>query len=278
MVNIAQLVQEVQSLSSQLFVCRTNLEPLAMLNRVPDDVQAFLDSAEFNEYLGTCISVVTAFNDFLKPYLKIIHKATYSKSKKDPMTPYADFKIDEKPLASIDDKPILSTAEPEQIKAEDLIALNNIKPVNRRTNDFPYKGDCPNCGADHRYIYSNNKKNQYLCKVCKKPFTDKVVPRNTSGYYCPHCKHKLSPHHDRKGYVVYICTNRKCSYYKENKAKKDTSHEDELLTSSKQFRYHYHYREFKFNMNEIREFTSEVKGKVNLSRIHVSERVLGLVL
>lgn len=270
MVNISQFLHAIQSLSSQLFVFRTNMEPLAMLNRVPDDVQALLDSAEFNEYLATCTGVVTAFNDFLKPFLKIIHKATYNKSKKDPMIPYADFKVDE--------APILITAEPEQIKAEDLIALNNIKPVNRRTNEFPYEGDCPNCGADHRYIYPNNKKNQYRCKVCKKTFTDKVVPRNTSGYYCPHCKHKLNVHHDRKGYVVYVCGNRRCSYYKENKAKKDTSHDDELLTSSRQFRYRYHYREFKFNMNQIRDYTCEVKGKVNLSKIHVSERVLGLVL
>lgn len=270
MVNISQLIQAIQSLSSQLFVFRTNLEPIAMMNRVPDDVQSLLDSAEFNEYLETCTGVVTAFNDFLKPYIKILHKATYSKPKKDSMIPYANF--------IVDDPPILSIAEPEQINAEDIIALNNIKPVNRRTKDFPYKGTCPNCGADNKYIYANNGKNQYLCKVCKKPFTDKVVPRNTSGYYCPHCKHKLSIAHDRKGYIVYYCQNRKCSYYKENKAKKDTSHDDELLTSTKSYRYRYHYREFKFTMNDIRQFTSKVKGKVDLSKIHVSEQVLGLVL
>ena len=77
-------------------------------------------------------------------------------------------------------------AEPEQLCAEDIIKAEGIRPVNRRS-DFPYKGTCPWCGADNKYLYLNNGRRQYACKVCKKTVTDKVVPRGTSGYYCPHC-------------------------------------------------------------------------------------------
>lgn len=185
------------------------------------------------------------------------------------MIPYADFTVDE--------KPIIRTAEPEQIKAEDLIALNNIKPI-KHHSVFPFKGCCPHCGADNNYIYRNNGKRQYACKVCKNTFTDHVVPRETSGFYCPHCNTKLSPQHDRKGYIVYVCQNRKCSYYRKNKAKKDAGDDLDLRTSSKQFRYRYHYREFKFNIDEIRAYCDQSPETVNLSRIHADQHTLGLVL
>ena len=40
---------------------------------------------------------------------------------------------------------------------------------------------------------------------------------NEIGIFCPHCNHKLVKHYDRKGYVVYVCNNKKCSYYRNNK-------------------------------------------------------------
>ena len=147
---------------------------------------------------------IRKLNDFLKPHLKTIHKAIRKKrTPKDPMMPYADFTVDE--------SPIIRVAEPDQLRAEDIIAANNIKPVKHR-KDFPFEGNCPWCGADNKYLYLNNGNRQYACKVCKKTFTDKVVPRSTSGYYCPHCGHKLNPKHDRKGYIVYVCQNTRCPY------------------------------------------------------------------
>ena len=269
MENIPQILDVIQSLSTQLFIFRTNIEPLGLLKVVPDEILSLINDPEFTSLVNECMSAISKLNKFLKPYLKKIYKLTHSKSSKDPMTPYADFKVDP--------APILRVAQPDQLKAEDIIFMNNITPVNHR-KDFPYEGTCPHCGADNRYIYLNNGKRQYACKVCKNTFTDKVAPRGTSGYYCPFCNSKLSPHHERSGYTVYVCASRKCSYYKENREKENKGEALELLTSSKQFRYHYHYREFKFNMDEIRSYSSQITGSVDLSRIHVDQHTLGLVL
>ena len=270
MENITHLLEAIQSLSAQLFVFRTNIEPLTLLKSYPDDLADLINNPKLNELVDTACLAALELNDFLKPYLKLIYSYTHSKkANKDQMIPYADFTVDQ--------PPIIHTAEPEQIRAEDILAVNPVKPVNRRS-DFNFEGNCPNCGADNSYIYRNNGRRQYACKVCMKTFTDKVVPRDTSGFYCPHCRSKLSPHHDRKGYIVYICQNKKCSYYKEKKAKKEAGDDLDLLTSSKQYRYRYHYREFKFNMDEIRNYSQNSGSLVNLARIHADQRTLGLVL
>jgi transposase-like protein/DNA-directed RNA polymerase subunit RPC12/RpoP len=253
-----------------LWLFSTNVEPLLLLKYVPDEVSKIFNDPEFNALLDSCTLAIRNLNNYLKPNLKTIHKALRKKkASRDPMTPYADFTVDE--------KPIIRLAEPEQLCAEDIIKAEGIRPVNRRS-DFPFKGTCPWCGADNKYLYLNNGRRQYACKVCKKTFTDKVVPSGTSGYYCPHCGYKLNPHHDRKGYIVYYCPNTRCSYYKEKKARKEAGDDIDLMTSSKQYRYHYHYREFKFNLEEIRAYCDQSPKLVDLSRIHADQHTLGLVL
>ena len=274
MENITYLLEAIQSLSAQLFVFRTNIEPLTLLNSVPEDLANLLNNPQFNELINSASLAANALNEFLKPHLKLIHSYTHKKksSNKDSMIPYADF--------TVDIPPVIKTGIPEQIKAEDILAMQGILPVKHRS-DFNFEGSCPWCGAGNEYLYRNNGKygRQYACKVCKKTFTDKVSPRDTSGFYCPYCNNKLQPHHDRKGYIVYVCPSRKCSYYKEKKAKKEAGEALDLLTSSKQYRYHYHYREFKFNMQEIREYCHQIPDTaVDLSRIHRDQYTLGLCL
>jgi transposase-like protein len=268
--NISQLLQAIQSLSTQLFIFRTNIEPLTLLKSIPDDLADLINNPQLSELVDSACLAAKDLNEFLKPFLKTIYSYTHMKPENpDPMTPYADFKVDL--------PPIIKTDEYEQIKAEDILALEDILPVKRR-KDLSYKGLCPHCGAGNEYIYSNNAKNQYLCKVCRKTFTDKITPAGRSGFYCPHCKSRLSPHHDRKGYTVYVCPSAKCPYYKENKAKKEAGDDLDLLTSSKQYRYHYHYREFKFNMDEIQQYTCQCEGCVDLTKIHVDPYTLALIL
>ena len=229
-----------------------------------------LNNPQLNELIDSACLAAKDLNEFLNPFLKLIYSYTHKKkSFNDSMIPYADF--------TVDLPPVIHTVEAEQLRAEDILAVQNIRPVNHR-KDFPYEGTCPWCSAGKEYLYQNNGKRQYACKVCKHTFTDKVVPRGTAGFYCPHCNSKLQPVHDRKGYTVYVCQNHKCSYYKEKKAKKEAGDDLDLLTSSKQYRYRYHYREFKFNMQEIREYSQQCEGCVDLSRIHVSPAVLGLIL
>lgn len=45
-----------------------------------------------------------------------------------------------------------------------------------------------------------------------------------------------------------------------------------------QYLLHYHYREFKFDLETLRKVDDTVSGPVNLSRIHYDQKVLGLVL
>lgn len=275
--NIPHILDTIKSLSSQLFLFRTNVEPIELLSTVPEELSDIFDNQDFIDSVEECNHAFQKLNQYINPYLKRIYKYTHSKKhSSDSMVPYADFLVDKSPE--------LRTAIPDQLSADDIIQMNNIKPVNHRS-DFAYEGNCPFCSADNKYIYLNNNKNknrQYLCKVCKHTFTDKISPRDTSGYYCPYCHHKLSPHHDRKNYTVYVCQNSKCSYYKEKKAKKEETEDwSSIMTSSKQFRYRYHYREFKFNMQEIRDYfdnPSFESGPVDLSRIHVDEHTLGLIL
>ena len=269
--NISHLLEAIQSLSAQLFVFRTNIEPLTLFPNVPDELADLINNPLLNELVGSACLAAKDLNEFLKPFLKLIYSYTHKKksASSDPMIPYADF--------TVDLPPIIKSGIPEQIKAEDLIALNHILPVKHR-EDFAFEGNCPHCGAGNQYLYLNNGRRQYACKVCKKTFTDKVSPRDTSGFYCPYCNCKLTPHHDRKGYVVYVCQSSRCSYYKEKKAKKDAGDDLDLITSSKQYRYRYHYREFKFNMDEISSYCEQIPDSVNLARIHVDQRTLGLIL
>jgi len=269
MENISHLLQAIQSLSAQLFVFRTTVEPLSMMNSLPPDIEALISDPVFSEMIEECTGLATDLNQFLKPYLKRINQCVRSKKKSDPMVPYAPFIVDE--------PPVIHTAEPEQLDFKDLIEAQAIRPV-KHQSDFSYEGSCPHCGAPNDYLYLNNGKRQYACKVCRKTFTDKIIPRGTTGLYCPHCNHKLSQIKDRKGYIVYVCMNRKCSYYQEKKKLKDTSRNDELLTNSKSYRYRYHYREFKFNFDEIKQYSQELDSKVDLSKIHADQQTLGLIL
>jgi len=269
MQNISHLLQTIQSLSAQLFVFRTNVEPLSMMKSLPPDIEALISDPVFEKMIDDCTGAASDLNLFLKPHLKRIHDVTHPKKKSETTVPYAPFVVDE--------PPIIHVAQPEQLDFRDILALEDIQPIKHRS-DFPYKGNCRWCGAGSEYLYLNDGKRQYACKVCKHTFTDKVVPRGSSGYYCPHCKHKLTATHDRKGYIVYVCLNRKCSYYLNNKKLKDTSRDDELLTNSKRYRYHYHYREFKFNLDQIKSYSQQANSKVNLGKIHADERTLGLIL
>ena len=53
---------------------------------------------------------------------------------------------------------------------------------------------------------------------------------------------------------------------------------DQLKTSSDQYRLHYHYRDFKFNLDHLKKLGNTVEAPVNLSKIHFDSKILGLCL
>lgn len=125
---------------------------------------------------------------------------------------------------------------------------------------------CPYCGALKEYIYDNIKaKVNIQCKsLAWNTFTVKTTIKYDIGIYCPHCKRKLTLHHDCNGYFVYVCMNQDCPYYKHNKEILDSDDRDSLLTSSNQYRLRYHYREFKFDMDPLKKTSQSLNTGFNI--------------
>lgn len=279
MQTIAQILQSLKDLSSSIFFFNTNIEPLSMLDAISPSLTSKLESNEFNSLIENASKSVEALNAYIQPLMPEIKRninVAHNYRKKDSTIPYADFKIDLP-------QPLIHTKYPKQLSFDDIQSqrtkdgFKKITPVRHRS-DFKFEGCCPFCGAESNYIYLNNGKDQYKCKVCKNPFTTKTTVSDSSAFFCPHCDHQLSLHHDRKNYEVYVCPNKKCSYYKQNFAKLSTQERRELKTSSNQYKLRYTYRAFNFNVDDLKQVCDDSQTKVNLSKIFYSPTVLGLVL
>ena len=274
METITQILNNFNTLSTYLFIFVTNIEPFTLLKEIPREVNDLINDVELIRLLDDALQAVRRLNEYLSPRIRKLKRFIAKKKKEKALgetIPYADFRIDE--------KPVIRTKDDEQLTLDynELLERNPVDPIKRR-KQIEYKGCCPRCSAPHEYLYDNNGQGkQFFCKVCSNIFTVKTTLRDTAGFYCPHCGHKLQVHHDRNGYTVYVCFNQKCSYYKE--AKKDALiNPEKYLTSSKQYRCRYHYRQFKFNLDEIKDECKRLECRVDLSRIHCSEQVLGLIL
>lgn len=278
MQSIAQLIELFKSFQANAFIFFTNIEPLILADSIPGSIQDQINSDEFLQLLNDCSNAIRRLDNFInvlnpsiaKEIKKLFHK---NKSSKDRMIPYADFKVDNPPVfkKAVEQKSFQSILEQARENGQP------IRPVNHR-KIFEFNGSCPYCSAPSSYIYDNNSRGQYRCKACRNTFTIKTSPSDSIGIYCPHCGRKLTRHHDRRGYIVYICQNKKCSYYKKNKKLHNEGREDELLTSSKQYRYHYHYREFKFDMEALKNISDNEDIRFDINKIHFDQKVLGLVL
>lgn len=146
-----------------------------------------------------------------------------------------------------------------------------IKSVNRRNGrTVPETIVCPFCSAPHEYIYDNNGGNgQYQCKVCHRTFHDNEKDISKLHLLCPYCGHALSPVKDRKHFIVHKCTNKNCSYYKQNLAKLPKD-----LPKSERYKYklRYIYREFtvdffKMKLNQLPNWVSSFKFRKNNAHI-----------
>ena len=136
---------------------------------MPTEINELVNDIDLVKLLSDALESVRKLNEYLKPKLKLMKK--YIKKRKKTVLkndiPYADFKIDE--------KPIIKTKEDEQLSFEDIPKDKPIKPINRR-RDFNFEG-CPYCGVPSEYIYANNGEGrQYFCKVCESTFSIKVTP------------------------------------------------------------------------------------------------------
>ena len=279
MQSITHIKNSVKDFSKNNFKFSSYFDSLDLLDNIPDDVQLKLNDIDFIYHLEQANSHLQFLNSYFEENINPSLKKAICKSKKsrkNPTIPYADFKVDEMPIF---DKNI-----PDQLSFDDIrkaTADNGkpLKPVSRRKADkFTFEGTCPFCGAPKHYIYSNNARGQFKCKACHNTFSSKKTFSGESAIYCPHCRSRLSMHHDRKGYIVYNCQNDKCSYYLHNKKLVEEGNTDGLFTSSGQLRLRYHYREFKFSLETLRSNDQIADSPVKLSKIHAHPDVLGLIL
>ena len=279
MQSISQLLEFFKNFQSSAFIFLTSLEPLVLSESIPDSLNSMINCSCFLDLIQDCQKSIERLDNYINVLHPLIAKEIKSfikkrkSNSKDRMIPYADFTIDEKPVF----KEAIQTFDFSSLLQNALEQGKEIKPIKHRS-DFSFDGVCPFCGAPHEYIYDNNGRGQYKCKACKNTFTVKTSISDEVGIYCPHCGHKLIQKHDRKGYVVYICQNRQCSYYKKNKKLFDEGKTEGLETSSKQYRFHYRYREFKFDMETLKKVSDHDDISFDLNKIHFDQKVLGLVL
>ena len=287
-----QIIDVINNFSKANFKLSKYIDLFLLLKTVPTRVEIELNDVDFIFHLNQAQEHIEWLNTYIEDHvLKTIKKEVkkISKKPKDVMQEYADFKVEDKP--PVFRKPMdLSDRVEKQVTFDELNQKQieetgkAIRPVNRK-KQISYKGNCPYCAAGNEYLYDNNGKGQYLCKACKNTFTADYISRDEVGIYCPHCGHKLAMHHDRSGYIVYVCQNQDCSFYKENKAKLGTPEEAAFRTSSNSFRVRYTYREFKFSLEDFKRMEElqqadidTSKYKARLSRIKVDQVNLGRIL
>lgn len=280
MKTISQFIEILNTINKHsyfLSLFKTPLEPLLLLDEISPEIEDIFSDQQLLFSLDQANMAMQELFEFLQPHLKTVEALTKKKSSKDRMKPYADFRVD--------DKPIIVTEDDVQVQLQfdelSQIAKDNgkpLKPVNRK-KAIAFKGCCPHCGAPNEYLYDNTGKGkQFLCKACSNTFGLKLTVSSDVGFYCPHCKHKLDLKHERSKYDVFICPNYRCSFYLVNKqAVKDNSAEH-LETSSHRYNLHYHYRQFDFNLSDLQSDKTEMQTKVDLSKIHCDEQALGLIM
>jgi transposase-like protein/DNA-directed RNA polymerase subunit RPC12/RpoP len=157
-----------------------------------------------------------------------------------------------------------------------------LKPINRHKSSLPVANNivCPKCGAPHSYIYRNNGKSknvQYLCKVCEFVFGDKTDYFKNAAIRCPHCNKVLERIKERKHFYIFKCKNNNCSFYLSNLRNLTPQEREQYDANPQDFKLHYIYREFTIDFKPLSKETP-VMPNVDLSKIHSSPHVLGLVL
>ncbi|MBI4743379.1 MAG: DDE-type integrase/transposase/recombinase [Actinobacteria bacterium] len=145
----------------------------------------------------------------------------------------------------------------------------------------PVQTICPFCNAPHIYIYYNdgNKRSQLKCKVCSHLFqlNKRFHKNNKSKFYCPYCHHALFKWKERKEVTIYKCCNDSCPYRLSALNKLNPAERLVRKRLSSQFKLCYQYREYHYRPSEL-EHSSPYRSNVDLSKIHNSPNILGLVL
>jgi len=155
-----------------------------------------------------------------------------------------------------------------------------VKP-RRNTPQVPDQVVCLCCNAPHGYLYFNDgkKRSQIKCKVCGHLFQVQHRFRawRKSKLFCPYCGLALFRWKVQKEVTIHKCSNDNCLHRLQAIAKLNPSERALQKKRSSQFKLNYQYREYHFKPDEL-DHSAPDKPTVNLTRIHNSENVLGLIL
>lgn len=193
---------------------------------------------------------------------------------------YRNFSVDPQP--PLCKQPVSqSTQNYKQILAEYLINHDKpFSPVTIRTDSkkVPQHISCPHCKAPHSYIYYNNGKkySQFKCKVCNSTFSSKQKLLTTK-YFCPYCHHALFTWKQRLEVTIYKCGNDSCQHRMNALANLNANEQSLQKQKSSQFKLNYQYREYHFKQHQLKH-SSPHKPKIDITKIHNSQDVLGLIL
>lgn len=157
-----------------------------------------------------------------------------------------------------------------------------LKPVECRGGlHAPDKEHCPFCNAPHTYLYYNNGKikTQLRCKACKSVFqADNRFKRALKAkYFCPYCQNSLFRWKAYPHVIIHKCSNDNCQHRLDALNRLNPAEKLLQKTKSSQFKLCYTYREYLFQPQEI-TLPHPLKPNVDITKIHNSQNILGLVL
>ena len=159
-----------------------------------------------------------------------------------------------------------------------------LKPVRRRGSlPLPTHCRCEKCNAPAEYLYLNDgkKANQVLCKICGHLGTTERIRRQSQAkYFCPHCSKQLYQWKTSSTETIYKCMNNDCPHYLQQKEKLTAEEraKRKLQKFDPNYKLHYQYREYHLKSGDLKCHRPTCKTKVDLSKIHNSYHVVGLVL
>jgi hypothetical protein len=154
-----------------------------------------------------------------------------------------------------------------------------LKPIKHAK--VPVHIRCAHCNAPAQYLYYNNGllKSQVLCKVCGDVSqTDpKFRKSEKTKFFCPYCGNALFRWKRKREVTIHKCCNDNCSYRINAIAKLNPLEKALRNKTNSHFKLCYQYREYHFTQADI-TLSVPAKPQVDISKIHNSQNVLGLIL
>lgn len=193
----------------------------------------------------------------------------------DPLRPLTQPPAPKKPVPQKDYKALL--AEYEELHGKTLAPVK----YRRKSSKVPSQLRCSACNAPHDYLYYNDGKarSQIMCKVCRHLFQadQRFRKHDKAKYFCPYCNHALFRWKVRKEVTIYKCSNDNCPHRIQNLDKLNPAERALAKKRKSQFKLCYQYREYHFKPNELVHSAPQAPV-VDLTKIHNSENILGLIL